>query len=170
MFTGQLHRQLIKNISKKPLKDVLDLHIVDLQDKPNKIKLYCQSFYDREKTPIYAFDSFVETQKYRKILGLNPKYRVNNEIFDFLKSGRIFDEYGREFTFEEFINDEVGESLNTGYDLETYEKSNPSMNRSYYFYRREELERFREKYDQDVNEFGEFYIDDLRFTTSSEFS
>lgn len=95
---------------------------------------------------------------------------TKESIFDFLKSGRIFDEYGREFTFEEFINDEVGESLNTGYDLETYEKSNPRMDRSYYFYRREELERFREKYDQDVNEFGEFYIDDLRFTTSSEFS
>ena len=80
------HLAVIKNISKKPLKDVLDLRIVDLQDKPNKIKLYCQSFYDREKAPIYAFDSFVETQKYRKILGLNPKYKVNNEIFDFLKS------------------------------------------------------------------------------------
>ena len=79
------HLAVIKNITQKPLKDILDLHIIDLQNKPNSIKLYIQSFYDRKCAPVYAPDSFTETQKYRKYLGLNPKYRVNDEIFEYLK-------------------------------------------------------------------------------------
>ena len=77
---------VIKNITKKPLEDVVDLNIVDLQNKPNRIKLYTQSFYDRKCPPIYAPDSFVEAHKYRKLFGLNPKYRVNDEIFEYLKT------------------------------------------------------------------------------------
>ena len=80
------HLAVIKDITKKTLKEVLDMHIVDLQDKPNNIKLYFQSFYDRKRAPFYASDSFVETQKYRKSLGLSPKFRVNDEIFEYLKS------------------------------------------------------------------------------------
>jgi len=77
---------VIKDITKKPLEEVLDLHIIDLQNKPNSIKLYLQSFYDRKRAPFYASDSFVETQEYRKFFGLSPKYRVKDEILEYLKS------------------------------------------------------------------------------------
>ena len=80
------HLAVIKNITKKPLKDSVDLHIIDLQEKPSSIKLYIQSFYDRKRAPMYAKESFIETQKFRKIFGLNPKYRADDEIFEYLKS------------------------------------------------------------------------------------
>ena len=80
------HLAVIKNITKKPLKESLDLHIIDLQDKPSGIKLYMQSFYDRKRAPLYAKESFIETQKFRKIFGFNPKYRADDEIFEYIKS------------------------------------------------------------------------------------
>ena len=82
-------------------------------------------------------------------------------------SGKVVDEYGREFTIEDFWEDEIKDFLNSGYDLESYYKEHPEhILSSYYCYGREvkELKRYN------PNKYGEFYNDGLRFTTCDEFS
>lgn len=96
----------------KPLKRSLDLYTVDLQSKPDDKTLWQNSFYDgyyRDKRmPKFAVDSFVEDKMFKhdipeeppkepiriftQILQKNNEpqkedlyYRVNDEIFDFIK-------------------------------------------------------------------------------------
>lgn len=92
-------------IGNKPLKDCLDLYIVDLQSKPSKEQLWFDSFSDllpHEKFPKYAGKSFVADYKYtypkpepgvsptehlkffKMIKSIERRYRVKNEIFDFV--------------------------------------------------------------------------------------
>jgi len=79
----------IKDIVKdKKLSDTLDLNIVDLQTKPSHKKLIEQSYFDYPGVPWFAQDSFVQVdlKKYNNELNfLRNKYRVNDEIFDYLE-------------------------------------------------------------------------------------
>lgn len=79
------HLAAIKSITKKPLDEVVDLYIVDIKDKPGDDILFQQSYYDGIDSPPFAKDSFVATNKYRKLFGLEPKYRVKDEIYEYLK-------------------------------------------------------------------------------------
>lgn len=71
-------------IKDKKIKDVLDLHVVDLQPKPNNSELFINSYYDVSGIPEYVPSSFVKDKLIHnnKIL----RYRVNNEIFNFLSN------------------------------------------------------------------------------------
>lgn len=90
---------------------------------------------------------------------------TKESLIEWLKSGQIVDEYNQEYTFEEFWNNE---RPTEGWDLESYYKDN--KNESPYYEPRLTIKRFKELYGIDVNIHGEFYIDDLRFTTFNKFS
>lgn len=81
-------------------------------------------------------------------------------------SGKVEDEYGREFTIEDFWEDEIKNFLNKGYDLESYYHDHPEDILPEYCYDKgcSELVKYN------PNKYGEFYNDGLRFTTCDEFS
>lgn len=89
-------------------------------------------------------------------------------LMKFLKSGQIINEYGEEFTFDQFINDEIVNFINNGLDIETYYiEENPSYKYTMPIEKRIDFENI---YNVKVNQCGEFYIGKLRFTTFDEFS
>lgn len=71
-------KQIIKT---KPIDDFLDLHIIDLQSKPDKYKLHKDSYYTMDYIPNYAKESFIY-EPHPQEPSLN--YRVNDELFEFL--------------------------------------------------------------------------------------
>lgn len=91
--------------------------------------------------------------------GINKFFAKNNVI--------IKDEYGVEYTAEEFWNSEIGKFLEKGYDLESYYNDNPNeIIRSYIDYSQlipPELKKYN------PNKYGEFYSDGLRFTITEDF-
>ena len=105
---------VIKSLTKKPLDEVLDLYIVDIKDKPDDKLLFKQSYYDGLTSPLFAKDSFTETKKYRKLLGLEPKYRVNDEIYDYLKTTYSNPQKSR---WETRIQDAMEEYPNDKFDI-----------------------------------------------------
>lgn len=66
-------------VGRKPLKKVLDLHIVDLKSKPSRFDNDCSAYFDNPYPPIYAQSSFVLERN-------SNMYKVNNEIFKYLTS------------------------------------------------------------------------------------
>ena len=64
----------------KPIEDVVDLYIIDLQSKPDDNTLFDES-YTMEYIPIYAKDSFIYSP-HPKIACYD--YRVNDELLEFL--------------------------------------------------------------------------------------
>lgn len=96
---------------------------------------------------------------------------TKESLLDWLHSGQIIDEYGEKFTFEQFWNDEISGFLDKGHDLESYYMTHPNeysyldfTSRIKYFYQR--YPNFKGY----MNKYGEFYIDNLRFTISEDFS
>lgn len=77
---------VIKNIIKdKNLCEVLDLNIIDLQSKPNKEKLFKDSYFEFSHSPDYASNSFVKDVAPKiRFNAITGYYRVNDEIFNFL--------------------------------------------------------------------------------------
>lgn len=74
-------KQIIKD---RRLRDALDLRIIDLQSKPTTKKLFKDSFFDHSWEPRYALSSFViDKDNYESFD--TCYYRVNDEIFNFLK-------------------------------------------------------------------------------------
>lgn len=93
-------------------------------------------------------------------------------LMEWLKSGQIIDEYGQEFTFDQFINEELNGFLDKGYDIESYYEKNPKE-KYYWFDFASRINDFIRKYPDsgiEINKYGEFYIADLRFTVSEDFS
>lgn len=88
-----------------------------------------------------------------------------DSIHEFLKSGDIYDEYGQKYTYEEFMNDEIGKCIKNGYDIAGYYIEHPDLYASI----RTDSPVF-EKLGITVNQYGEFYIGDYRFTVCDEFS
>ena len=84
---------------------------------------------------------------------------------NWLKSGIIEDEYGKEFTFDEFWNDEIKDFLYEGYNLEKHysESGNNWYGCSIPYYFKDKVKKFN------IDKYGEFVIDGLRFTTIEEF-
>lgn len=96
----------------------------------------------------------------------NFKYFQPNKesLIKWLKSGQIIDEYDRKFTFEEFWNNEC---FTEGWDLKEYYEQ---YKEDEYYVESKVIQKFKKLFDIDVNLHGEFYIDNLRFTTFDEFS
>ncbi len=73
----------IKQLKKdKPIDSFLDLHILDLQSKPDKKKLFQDSYTVDECFPDYAKDSFVYDPEHSE-WSFN-RYRVTDDLFKFL--------------------------------------------------------------------------------------
>lgn len=92
-------------------------------------------------------------------------------IFEWLKSGDIYDEYGKKFTFDQFINDELKNCLNKGCDIQQYAMEDPKY---LYYDNSKNIDIFKQevkvkKYPT-INRYGEFYINNLRFTVYENFS
>ena len=81
----------------------------------------------------------------------NKYYSNKEEIFQFIKSGRVVDEYGEEMDVEEFINMALEWGQPDGLDGESYRKKHP---RQYHY-------DFEQK---------EQYIDGLRVSPHTDFS
>lgn len=79
-------------------------------------------------------------------------YQTKEELFKFIKSGRVVDEYGRQIDCQEFIEMALEWGKDDGWDLESYYKENPS-------HRTVWSDSSREN-----------YIEGLRVSTSTEFS
>jgi hypothetical protein len=81
----------------------------------------------------------------------DKKYYSNKEeLLAFIRSGRIVDEYGTEYTPDEFINMALNWGEPNGLDTQTYYKQNPHLH-------------YLPSYD-------DTYIDGLRVSSSTEFS
>ena len=71
-------------INGTPIKKRVELHTIDLQPKPNEQKLFIDSFYDSPKYPRFAGESFVYDKEHEGLFQ-GCHYRVDDEIFDFVK-------------------------------------------------------------------------------------
>ena len=80
-------------------------------------------------------------------------YTNKEELFDFIRKGRIIDEYGEEINQDEFIEMAL-DWCKDGWDTQTYYEENPSSKVSWF----------------DSSRYHDIYIDDLRISTSTEFS
>ena len=83
-------------------------------------------------------------------------------LYEFLKSGDIYNEYGEKFTFDQFINEEI---RTTGYDIETYAKETHNVEPTSIC----ECDRFETLHNIKPNIYGEFYIGKYRFTIWDDF-
>lgn len=95
---------------------------------------------------------------------------TKDALMKWLQSGKILDEYGDEFTFDEFINEEIKGFIDKGYDIASYKYDHPEgLDFFHYDSRVQDFNRICD-YDIHINQYGEFYIDDLRFTVSEDFA
>ncbi len=73
-------------LGKKSLRKAVDMHTIDLQSKPDRIKLFEDSFLDDPFEPLFAKDSFVKDEVWR--YGFEDRtyrsYRVKDEIYNYL--------------------------------------------------------------------------------------
>lgn len=99
-------------------------------------------------------------------------YRPTKEsLNDFLKSGQIFDEYGSKFSFDDFWNNEVKDYIDNGWDLKTYYEDVKEFPCYRHKPSQRELDDLGEYKDiVKPNSYGEFYIEELRFTVGEDFS
>lgn len=84
----------------------------------------------------------------------NKYYQNKEELFNFIRSGRIIDEYGEEIEPNEFIEMALEWCKDDGWDTQTYYQENPSSRVSWF----------------DSSRYYDIYIDDLRVSTSTDFS
>ena len=80
-------------------------------------------------------------------------YKTKEGLFEFIRSGRVVDEYGEQMDQEEFIQMALQWGQEDGWDIETYYKENPSHRISFIHDKKHEE-----------------YLDGLRVSTSTEFS
>ena len=79
-------------------------------------------------------------------------YKTKEQLFKFIRSGRVVDEYGHQMNVEEFITMALEWGKEDGWDVETYYKDHPEHR----------IPISRGVYEE--------YIDGLRVSTSTEFS
>ena len=79
-------------------------------------------------------------------------YKTKDQLFKFIRSGRVVDEYGHQMNVEEFITMALEWGKEEGWDVETYYKEYPEHR----------IPSSRGVYEE--------YIDGLRVSTSTEFS
>jgi hypothetical protein len=79
-------------------------------------------------------------------------YKTKEELFEFIRDGRVVDEYGQQIDVEEFITMALDWGKEDGWDSETYYKEHP------------------ERITPWSSEKHEEYIDGLRVSTCTDFS
>jgi hypothetical protein len=79
-------------------------------------------------------------------------YKTKEELFEFIRDGRVVDEYGQQIDVEEFITMALDWGKEDGWDSETYYKDHPEHRTHWSSEKHEE------------------YIDGLRVSTSTDFS
>jgi hypothetical protein len=79
-------------------------------------------------------------------------YKTKEELFKFIRDGRVVDEYGEQIDVEEFITMALDWGKDDGWDIETYYKEHPEH----------QIPISRGVYEE--------YIDGLRVSTSVDFS
>ena len=95
-------------------------------------------------------------------------YNPNIEsLYEFLKSGIIEDEYGDAISFNDFM-DKINETYDNPNNMDLmmlyHNPKNIATYTRYYPKIRKCIQKaYKEKFDIDVNELGEFYIDKYRF-------
>ena len=82
----------------------------------------------------------------------NKYFSTKEELFKFIRSGRVVDEYGEIMDVEEFIQMALDWGKEDGWDLKSYYNENPDSRRVW------------------ANEDHEKYVDGLRVSTSIDFS
>lgn len=155
MGTNFYIRQKIKDEDKKAIQDLLEANNMDsikdyASEHNNCIHIGKQSFGWKFLWNANLFKHFKPSIK---------------SLYSFLKSGDIYDEYNNKYTFEDFINHIT---INKGYDLESYYASNKNIQKMYPGYN--ELTYFEKTTNITPNIYGEFYIENHRFTISEYFA
>jgi hypothetical protein len=84
----------------------------------------------------------------------NKYYSNKEELLQFIRSGRVINEYSEEIPVEEFIQMALDWGQPDGYDTQTYYEKNPNDRPSWFDWRR----------------YGDLSIDGLRVSSSTEFS
>ena len=150
MGTNFYLRQKISNDKKELMKSLIDQERFDgLQAMiPKDVHIGKRSYGWKFLWNANRFEYFEPTIK---------------SLYEFLKSGDIYDEYGTKYDFDTFINKEI--NITSGYDgLEWCKEHNEGWRCS-----REDVDGFKNLYNIDVNPAGEFYIEGHRFTTCDDF-
>lgn len=101
-------------------------------------------------------------------------YKPSKEsLIEWLKSGQIVDEYGDEFTFDQFWNEEIDHFLYEGYDMASFAKKYPHESHGWWDMegrKRELLRRCPELKDVEFSDQGDFYIDNLRYSVLTQYT
>jgi hypothetical protein len=158
-----LHRKLNKNQQKEIIHYITDENDYDYE-KASEILSEVKPIHIGKRSGGWKFLWDANNFKY-----FEPNKK---SITEFLKSGTIYDEYGSSFTYDQFINDEIKDFLEKGYDMKTYYEE-PEI-RKYPFYGQW---KYMTQYEQEaftsrgiqLNEYEEFYVDNLRFTINTDF-
>lgn len=160
MGTNFYLRRKLDEDTKKVLKQYVDTSNIDMIEEI--LKDYKEIHIGKRS---YGW-KFLWDAHYFKYFKPNKK-----SLFEWLKSGDIYDEYGEKFTFNQFINDELKGSIDKGCDIQQYAMEDPK----YVCYdNSESIDKFKQetkvkKYPT-INKYGEFYINNLRFTVYEDFS
>lgn len=104
-------RYLIRN---RKFEDVMELHTVDLQSKPTRSKLLKQSFYDCYDVPAFMPSSFVRDDGNNYELPHYRKYRVKDDIFQFLADTYKNPDYAK---WETRLQDEIKKYPKNKFDI-----------------------------------------------------
>lgn len=150
MGTNYYLRQKISNDKKELMKSLIDQgNFNELKDMtPKDIHIGKQSCGWKFLWNANRFEYFEPTIE---------------SLYDFLKSGDIYDEYGTKYDFDTFINKKI--KITTGCDgLEWCREHNEG-----WWCTSEDADRFKNLYNIDVNSTGEFYIEGHRFTIHDDF-
>lgn len=94
-------------------------------------------------------------------------------LIEWLKSGQIVDDDGKEFTFDQFWNEQIANSLYKGCDMDSYVKEHPKEHSIYWDIqsrKRKLIEECPEIKNFEFSPLGELYIDNLRFSIFTDFS
>ena len=77
----------VKSLAREEeLKNILDMYTVDLQGKPSEDNLFKQSYYDNWGEPMFVASSFIKDDGSKYNLPGYKKYRVSDDIFEYLQN------------------------------------------------------------------------------------
>ena len=155
MGTNFYIRKKIKESDKRTIQELLDKDDMDgvaiyAKENPNEIHIGKRS---------YGWKFLWDAHEFRYF---NPDVE---SIHEFLRSGTIVDEYGEEYTFEQFLDDIP---IDEGYDIEEYYQNN--CNELRHYESENTLKRFEQVTGIMPNKLGEFYVNKYRFTIHEDFA
>ena len=155
MGTNFYIRQKIKDEDKKAIRDLLDKDDMEgvknyAEEHPNEIHIGKRSYGWKFLWDAHEFRYFKPTKE---------------SLHEFLRAHDIYDEYGRKYTFEQFINDIP---IIMGDDLKSYYEADKSKIEA--LAHPNDITRFETSTGIVPNRYGEFYIDNYRFTIHEDFA